>query len=93
MYLIRGKMAKSVGLACNLSQISTLEKRLKEGIWLTGLEVTPRITTRTRLIPDAGDTTCNQRMKKVFQTENRWILRVPFRDAPGQHPSRLDLAV
>ena len=66
-----------------LDQVRALEKHLKKEIRLTGLEVTPKIIILTRLIPNAGDTTCNQRMEKVFQTENAWILRVPFRDDQG----------
>ncbi|MGB5985338.1 MAG: sucrose synthase, partial [Desulfobacterales bacterium] len=66
-----------------LDQVRALEKHLKAEIKLTGLEVTPKIIILTRLIPNAGDTTCNQRMEKVYQTENAWILRVPFKDQQG----------
>lgn len=63
-----------------LDQVRALEKHLREEIRLTGLAVEPQIIVVTRLIPDAGDTTCGQRREKIFQTRNGWILRVPFRD-------------
>jgi sucrose synthase len=62
-----------------LDQVRALEKHLKE-LALTGLEIVPKIIVLTRLIPEAQDTTCNQRLEKIFNTENGWILRVPFRD-------------
>ena len=40
----------------------------------------PKIIVLTRLLPEAGDTTCDQRLEKIFNTDNAWILRVPFRD-------------
>jgi len=63
-----------------LDQVRALEKHLKTEIQLTGLDVDPKIIVLTRLIPEAEDTTCNQRMEKIFQSDNGWILRVPFRD-------------
>lgn len=63
-----------------LDQVRALEKHLKKEIQLTGLEVDPKIVVLTRLIPEAEDTTCNQRLEKIFQTHNGWILRVPFHD-------------
>jgi sucrose synthase len=63
-----------------LDQVRALEKHLKKEIQLTGLEVDPKIVVLTRLIPEAEDTTCNQRLEKILQTDNGWILRVPFRD-------------
>ena len=63
-----------------LDQVRALEKHLKKEIQLTGIEVDPKIIVLTRLIPEAEDTTCNQRMEKIFQSGNCWILRVPFRD-------------
>lgn len=63
-----------------LDQVRALEKHLKKEIQLTGIEVDPKIIVLTRLIPEAEDTTCNQRMEKIFQSDNCWILRVPFRD-------------
>ena len=63
-----------------LDQVRALEKHLKEELTLTGLDIAPQIIVLTRLIPEAKDTTCNQRLEKIFNTENGWILRVPFRD-------------
>jgi sucrose synthase len=63
-----------------LDQVRALERHLKKEIQTTGLEVDPKIIVLTRLIPEAKDTTCNQRMEKIFQSDNGWILRVPFRD-------------
>jgi len=63
-----------------LDQVRAIEKHLKKEIQLTGLEVDPKVVVLTRLIPEAEDTTCNQRLEKIFQTDNGWILRVPFRD-------------
>jgi len=64
-----------------LDQVRALEKHLTSEIRLTGLEVTPKIVVLTRLIPEAEDTTCNQRIEKILNTANGWILRVPFRNA------------
>jgi sucrose synthase len=63
-----------------LDQVRALERHLKNEIAATGLDVTPKIIVLTRLIPDAGDTTCNQKKEKIFQAGDGWILRVPFRD-------------
>jgi len=63
-----------------LDQVRALEKHLNKEIQRTGLQVAPKIVVLTRLIPEAEDTTCNQRLEKIFQTDNGWILRVPFRN-------------
>ena len=63
-----------------LDQVRALEKHLKREIEASGLDVTPKIIVLTRLIPDAGDTTCDQKKEKIFETDDGWILRVPFRD-------------
>lgn len=63
-----------------LDQVRALERHLKAELQLTGLEIEPKIIVLTRLIPEALDTTCNQRLEKIFNTDNGWILRVPFRD-------------
>jgi sucrose synthase len=63
-----------------LDQVRALERYLKEEIQLSGLDVDPKIIVLTRLIPDAEGTSCDQRIEKIFQTDNGWILRVPFRD-------------
>ena len=66
-----------------LDQVRALEKYLKEEMRLSGLEVDPKIIVLTRLIPDAQDTTCAQRKERIFETQNGWILRIPFRDGNG----------
>jgi sucrose synthase len=64
-----------------LDQVRALEKHLAKEIRLTGLDVEPKIVVLTRLIPEAQDTTCDQRKEEIFQTDNSYILRVPFRDS------------
>jgi len=64
-----------------LDQVRALEKHLANEIRLTGLDVEPKIVVVTRLIPDAEDTSCDQRREEIFQTNNSYILRVPFRDS------------
>ena len=66
-----------------LDQVRALEKHLTKEIRLTGLDVDPKIIVLTRLIPEAKDTSCDQRVEEIFQTANSYILRVPFRD--GQY--------
>ncbi|HPQ52736.1 MAG TPA: sucrose synthase [Spirochaetota bacterium] len=63
-----------------LDQVRALEKYLKEEIALAGLDMEPQIIVITRLIPDAGNTSCNLRMERIHQTDNAYILRIPFRD-------------
>ncbi len=63
-----------------LDQVRALEKYLIERIQLTGLDVKPKILVFTRLIPDAGDTTCNKAKEKIYETQNSWIIRIPFVD-------------
>jgi sucrose synthase len=64
-----------------LDQVRALEKHLAKEIQMTGLDVEPKIVVLTRLIPEAQDTTCDQRKEGIFQAENSYILRVPFRDS------------
>ena len=64
-----------------LDQVRALERAMRDSIREQGLDVEPDIVVLTRLIPDAGDTTCNQRLEPIFGTENARILRVPFRHA------------
>lgn len=66
-----------------LDQMRALENYLKEEFRLSGVEITPKIIVITRLIPNAENTTCDQRLEKIHDTENCWILRVPFRDKNG----------
>lgn len=62
-----------------LDQVKALEKALIESLQKAGLDILPKIIILSRLIPNAGNTTCNQRLEKVHGTQNAWILRVPFR--------------
>ncbi|MBF2079175.1 MAG: sucrose synthase [Synechococcales cyanobacterium T60_A2020_003] len=66
-----------------LDQVRSIEKQLQEEIELAGLDVQaahPKVMVLTRLIPNSDGTLCNQRLEKVYCTQNVWILRVPFRE-------------
>lgn len=63
-----------------LDQVKALEKSLGETVKKAGLNVQPKIIILTRLLPNAGNTTCNKRLEKIRNTKNVWILRVPFRE-------------
>lgn len=66
-----------------LDQVKSLEKQLQEDIELAGLDVLnvhPKVIVLSRLIPNSDGTTCNQRLEKIYGTEDAWILRVPFRE-------------
>ncbi|MCJ8283310.1 MAG: sucrose synthase [Rivularia sp. ALOHA_DT_140] len=68
-----------------LDQVKELEKQIKENAKLAGLDVfgaiEPKIIVLTRLIPNSEDTICNQRLEKIYGSQNCWILRVPFRES------------
>ncbi|MCP5514449.1 MAG: sucrose synthase [Spirochaetales bacterium] len=64
-----------------LDQVRALEKHIKNEIELSGIDAKPRILVITRQIPDADGTTCDQKKEKIFQTDDCWIIRVPFRDS------------
>ncbi len=66
-----------------LDQAKSLEKQLQEDVTLAGLDilgVKPKVIILTRLIPNSDGTLCNQRLEKVHDTDNAWILRVPLRE-------------
>lgn len=67
-----------------LDQVRALEQEMHDRLQLQGVQVEPKILIVTRLIPDAGDTTCNQRLEKVSGCTHTWILRVPFRKQSGE---------
>ncbi|RMD59046.1 MAG: sucrose synthase, partial [Nitrospirae bacterium] len=67
-----------------LDQVRALEKEMRRRIYEHGLDIKPKILIVTRLIPEAGETTCNQKMESVIGTENAYILRVPFRNESGE---------
>ncbi len=66
-----------------LDQVRALEKEMQERIFNHGLDIRPKILIVTRLIPEAGDTTCNMAEEPVHDTDNVHIIRVPFRRADG----------
>ncbi len=66
-----------------LDQVKALEKEMQARLDKQGLDIKPQILIVTRLIPDAGDTTCNQVEEKVSGTENVKIIRIPFRYPDG----------
>lgn len=63
-----------------LDQVRALENYLLRRFELAGIDAVPKIAVLTRLIPEAGNTTCDQRLEKIYRTNNCWILRVPFTD-------------
>ncbi len=66
-----------------LDQVKGLERQIQENLELAGLDhkhIQPKVIVLTRLIPNSEGTTCNQRLEKIYGTDNGWILRVPFRD-------------
>ncbi|ERN00657.1 hypothetical protein AMTRI_Chr13g117070 [Amborella trichopoda] len=66
-----------------LDQVRALENEMLLKIKQQGLDITPRILVVTRLIPEAGGTTCNQRLERISGTQHTHILRVPFRTEKG----------
>ncbi|MEX2467106.1 MAG: sucrose synthase [Gemmatimonadota bacterium] len=67
-----------------LDQVRALEKAMRDSLVEQGIDIEPRIVVITRLIPDAGDTTCDQRIEPILGSKNARILRVPFRTADGE---------
>ncbi|MFE1743826.1 sucrose synthase [Coleofasciculus sp. H7-2] len=66
-----------------LDQAKSLEQQMQEDLSLAGLDilgVEPKVIILSRLIPNSDGTLCNQRLEKVHDTENAWILRVPLRE-------------
>ena len=66
-----------------LDQVRALEKEMQKQIYNHGLDIQPKILILTRLIPEAGDTTCNVAEEPVHDTDNVHIIRVPFRRRDG----------
>ncbi len=67
-----------------LDQVRALERAMYESIQEQGIDVEPRIIVLTRLIPEAGDTSCSEPVEHILGTRNARILRVPFRTRQGQ---------
>ena len=68
-----------------LDQVKELEEQIKENAKLGGLDVLgaiePKIIVLTGLIPNSEETNCNQKLEKIYGSDNCWILRVPFRES------------
>lgn len=67
-----------------LDQVRALEKEMHVQIKNQGLDIEPQIIVLSRLIPECGETTCNQRLEDIVGTRNSKILRVPFRYPSGE---------
>ena len=67
-----------------LDQVRALEQEMYDRLYEQGLEIEPQIMVITRLIPEAQDTTCDQRLEHIAGTRYARILRVPFRNALGE---------
>jgi sucrose synthase len=67
-----------------LDQVRALEQEMRRRLYEQGVDYDPQILVITRLIPEAGETTCNQRLEPISGTENARILRVPFRTPTGE---------
>jgi sucrose synthase len=67
-----------------LDQVRALEHEIRARLTEQGVDYEPQILVVTRLIPEAGATTCNQRLEPIAGTENARILRVPFRTESGE---------
>ncbi len=66
-----------------LDQVRALEREIQKRIYNQGLEIRPQILIITRLIPEAGETCCDQPEEHVHGTDNVKILRIPFRQNDG----------
>ncbi len=66
-----------------LDQVRALEREMQQRLHRQGLAITPRIIILTRLIPEAGGTSCDQPEEAVAGTDNVTIVRIPFRRADG----------
>lgn len=67
-----------------LDQVRALEKEMRQRIAAQGLDIEPQILVITRLIPEAGNTSCDQRIEPILGTRHARILRVPFRKPNGE---------
>jgi len=66
-----------------LEQARGLDQQLHENIKSSGISflgIKPHIIILTRLIPNCEGTQCSLPLEKVDDTENTWILRIPFRE-------------
>jgi len=67
-----------------LDQVRALEEQMRKDLYRQGLDLEPKILVVTRLIPEAGETSCNQRLEHIAGTRNAHILRVPFHTETGE---------
>jgi sucrose synthase len=67
-----------------LDQVRALELEMRSRLDEQGVEYEPQIVVVTRLIPEAGATTCNERLEPISGTRNARILRIPFRSDSGE---------
>ena len=80
---VLGRPETTGQVAYVLDQARSLENKLREDIQLAGLDlldIQPQVLILTRLIPNCEGTQCGVRLEKVDDTENAWILRVPFQE-------------
>lgn len=66
-----------------LDQARNLDRQLQQNIELAGLKmlnIQAQVVVLTRLIPNCEGTRCALPLEKIDDTENAWILRVPFRE-------------
>lgn len=67
-----------------LDQVRALEREMLRRLSEQGLDIEPEIVVLTRLIPEARETSCDQRIEPIVGTSRARILRVPFRDETGE---------
>jgi sucrose synthase len=67
-----------------LDQVKALENEMNASLKHAGINAKPKIIILTRLIPNSENTKCNIRLEKVYDTDNVWILRVPFKRDDNQ---------
>lgn len=66
-----------------LDQVRALEHEMRERLAEQGVDVEPQILVVTRLIPEAGDTTCAEPFEAIHDCSRAAIVRVPFREDDG----------
>ncbi len=66
-----------------LDQVRALEREMRRRLHEQGIDIEPQIVVVSRLIPEADDTTCDQRIEAIAGTTHARILRVPFRNSRG----------
>jgi sucrose synthase len=67
-----------------LDQVKALENEMRQRLSEQGIDIEPKIVVISRLIPDARQTTCNQRLEPIIGTKNAVILRIPFHNERGE---------